>query len=190
MFCIHCGKNIEIDDKKCPYCGNIIESKIISKEIKNKYYTSIDDNLIKEYMGSKSDLFLNRKYSIGLFILLIIFNGAYLIYRKMYNLAIVWLVSSIGISLIPEVGNYVGIFNLIIALFFSLYFKELYLNQAKDKVNEIKQKNPTASSEELKHISKFKGGTNLLAAVIYLVINIVIVSHYFLQIYTSLRTLL
>lgn len=167
MFCKNCGKNIEVGLKKCPHCGKSILNEPISKEIKNKYYTQNDELLIREYMGRKADTFLIKDYSIGIFFLLLIFGSPYLMFRKLYLYGIIWMIASVGISFIPEVGNYVGIFNLIIAVIVSIFFKDMYLKQAQDKVNEIKGKNPTANTEELRMLARNKGGTNILVAIVF-----------------------
>lgn len=190
MFCKNCGKSIEVGLKRCPHCGVIIANESISNNIKNKYYTQSDDILIREYMGRKADLFLVKDYSIGIFILLLLFGSPYLMYRKMYSLGIIWMIASLGISFIPEVGKYVGIFNLVIAVIASIFFKELYLKQAQDEVDKIKGTNPAASSEELKAMARKKGGTNVIIAIVFGVMYLLNFMSLGYTIFTNIKNLI
>ena len=51
-------------------------------------------------------------------------------------------------------------------------FNEMYLNEARDAINGIKQRNLGISSDALKELVANKGGTNLVAAIIYSLIVI------------------
>lgn len=165
MFCEKCNEPLKDGNIRCSNCNAEVK-KPEENDIKNKYYNAIDDVLIREYMGEKADTFLYPGLSIRNFILLLLFGGVYLSYRKMYLYGIIWILITIALFAIPGVREYAVIFSLLLTLFFTFMFKSMYLVQAKEKVNKIKKEYKTASNEELKRKVRFAGGTNYLFKVL------------------------
>jgi hypothetical protein len=66
-------------------------------------------------------------------------------------------------------------------------FKKWYLSHVKEKVAKIKSENPGASFEQLRNICSKKGGTSMLALVIYIILEIIYIILVFFVI-VALRT--
>lgn len=165
MVCEKCNEPLKDGDVKCSKCGTEVNKKE-ENGIKNKYYNAIDDVLIREYMGEKADTFLYPGLSIRNFILLLLFGGVYLSYRKMYFYGFIWILISVALFVIPGIREYMVIFSLLLTIFFTFIFKSMYLAQAKDKIEKIKKNNKTASNDELKRKARVVGGTNYIFKVL------------------------
>lgn len=116
------------------------------------------DKFVKAYIGRNYNQINNMKFSIPA----LIFGPLYLLYRKVWGYAFGAILISIAASLLLDSG-YADIVNLIIHVFFAFKFKEIYLRQAEDKVENIEQQSLDKSTEELLNICRKKGGTSIKA---------------------------
>ncbi len=150
MICNNCGNNIVEGDKFCRNCGMSLKGE-------NNY----DEELLRVYVGKNYDKFVSRKFNVYM----LMYPNAYMLYRKSYKYFIILLV----LPFVPLIGIMVY-FVLTFILAFS--FNEMYLNEARDAINGIKQRNLGISSDALKELVANKGGTNLVAAIMYSLIVI------------------
>ena len=190
MICENCGSPLIGTEQKCPKCGNEIKKQEISKEIKNKYYNGNDETLIREYMGKKANMFLNQKFNPSILVVQLIFGFVYLLFRKMYFYGFLWFAILVGLSIIPETQNYSFMFSLIMAIYFSLNFKDLYLVQAKEQVDKIKGKNPTATKEDLMVLCRKKGGVNLTIGIIFGILYVLALIGFILSLIFGMDTVI
>ncbi len=162
MYCSKCGSKIEKDEKFCKYCGE----KIDEYENNNLTYnrTVTDDDLLKEYIGPNYDKIENCNFSIPAFL----FGGYYFIYRKMFLCSVVLILLSLSCIFVLKQYAVFGI--LLIALFFSFLFRNIYISHCKRKIQRIKLKNPSKNNSELISVCKEKGGTSVLILILTIVL--------------------
>jgi len=120
-------------------------------------YGSFEDILIDTYIGTNSADFKRGGFSIAAFFL----GVFYLLYRKMWTLAIsIILVSMIVTIFLPELSFIISIG---ITIYLSVSTKSLYMKHVKTKVNQIMQSNSSMANEQLLLVCSQKGGTSILA---------------------------
>lgn len=127
----------------------------------NNSSSNFDEELIKAYIGKNADKIINQKFSwCGFFL-----SSTYLFYRKMWLIGLLILgINFLATTFLP---SFSGIVSLALTLFVGLKFKDLYLNHVGEKVEEIKKQYPNASKEELLRRCYEKGGTSILAAILF-----------------------
>jgi Protein of unknown function (DUF2628). len=136
-----------------PYAHNNVQAY-------NPYqqYGSFEDVLIDTYIGKNSADFKRDGFSVAAFFL----GVFYLLYRKMWTLAI----SIILISIITSVflQELAGLISIGIPIYLGISARSLYMKHVKTKVNKIMQSNNGMANEQLLLICSQKGGTSVLAA--------------------------
>ena len=117
-------------------------------------------DLIQTYVGANSD-----KMTSGFSWCTAFFGIYYMVYRKMYSLAaICYIINIITITLLPKFEN---IISLVIGIVVAMIFKEMYMKKVTKKVEKIQEKNQGKTHEELLKICEKKGGTSIIAVIIY-----------------------
>ena len=115
-----------------------------------------DDELLKAYIGENSDIMLKSKWNIWF----CFFGVYYLLYRKMYYLAFIWVMIAVLIKLCLGSSIIAKILILILIVFVCRYFNEIYISVAKEEIKMIKKENVYATQEELIKICSKKGGVS------------------------------
>lgn len=130
-----------------------------------------DDKYIKAYIGQNYTQIKNMKFSLPA----LLFGPWYLIYRKVWGYAFGALIISLAASILLE-SNLADVVSLIIKIYFGFKFREIYLKQAEDKVESIKQQNLDKSTTELLAICKKKGGASIkiLATLFFIIISVAV----------------
>ena len=103
----------------------------------------------------------------------------------MWLLILVWFVLVFIISMFLPSLSFLSI---VIGIVFGVKFKELYLKNARESVEKIKNNNPTKSREEIKEICQKKGGTTIIPIVIIgiLIVLFVVIVGIMVVFYVSL----
>ena len=114
-----------------------------------------DDKYIKAYIGNNYALIKKMKFSFPA----LIFGPWYLLYRKVWGYAIGAIIISIAASILLS-NDFADFINLIINIYFACKFKEIYMKQAEDQVESIKQQNLDKSTNELLDVCRKKGGVS------------------------------
>ncbi|MBQ7668138.1 MAG: DUF2628 domain-containing protein [Clostridia bacterium] len=151
------------------------------------YYDNAEDdiNLIDEYMGKNANSIRNCGFSVPMFF----FGYYYLLYRKMYFLAMVFLILSAIFAAIP--GGVGMLIWLGMNIFMALKFNEWYLDKARTKIVEIRSQHITRRPIELVDICKKKGGTSIVAPIVgsflpFILAMVLLVIYFWDYIYTIL----
>lgn len=126
--------------------------------------------LIDAYIGENVDQIRNRTFSFCTFFFVI----SYMIYRKMWLLAVLYFVVTTIASLFL---SWIGSIILFVArIFVSVKFKDMYMNHVKEQVEKIKRENPEKNQEQLLSICRKQGGTSLLAVILVELISLALLS--------------
>lgn len=136
-----------------------------------------DDKYIKAYIGNRYNIIKKMKFSFPA----LIFGPWYLIYRKVWGYAIAAIIISLAAEFLLET-DLADVINIIINIYFACKFKEIYMKQAEDQVESIKQQNLDKSTSELLDVCRKKGGasTRGIAAIIIIgVLSAVAIFAYF-----------
>ena len=127
-----------------------------------------DDKYIKEYIGPNYNSIKNMKFSLPS----LIFGPIYLMYRKVWNYALAAIIIQVAAIFLLN-SDYSQVINLVINVFFGLKFQSIYMKQAEDKVEQIKQQGLDKSTTELLELCKKKGGTAIKNVVIAIFVSII-----------------
>lgn len=180
-FCRYCGYSLltnnsipsySLPNQNQPYNQNINNNQIPSYTSPNQnqnLYNNVNDTfLIDSYIGKNADKITTRGFSVPAFI----FGPYYLLYRKMYKVAVIWILILIIINVVSFLLNNILITRILGALVTAAHaavgakFKDIYVDFVTKKVKEIKEKNPSASANDLSKICMQKGGTTILPIVL------------------------
>lgn len=127
--------------------------------------------LIDSYIGKNADQICSGGFSFPAFL----FGPFYLLYRKIYLIATIWIVINYAlVKIFPsnegDTTYYIlRIITLVVNIVVGLKFKEKYVEYAEKKVNKIKEQNPDRDVNSLARICTKKGGTSLLPVVLFIV---------------------
>ncbi len=145
----------EMNSKNANFYSNSPSSSMPQKD--NSSFE--DEILINTYIGKNADKLKDGQFSFcSLF-----FGLLYVVYRKMWYLATIWVLINIFSSMF--LSSLSGIITLAFNVFVAIKFKNLYIKHVKEKVSLIKAKNPGATKEQLIAICSKKGGTSIIAVV-------------------------
>lgn len=173
------------------YNPNAVDKDVAQEKLdKQKQF----HELVEIYIGPKYYNFKKGSFSWCAFF----FGPLYFLYRKLYAVAIVLFLMLGGISTFFNVvynskfGNIKNIeilirskgyltsmiiyfsIMLIFYIFLGVIFKKFYFNECMERVAMIKKKNPDLGFNQLAELVKQKGGTNILAPLLVVVIPLVI----------------
>ena len=193
MRCPKCRSEVFGDEKFCRYCGQSLTTTVNDQPSLNPsipiynqssntqqntasnqynyqanqmYNNSEDEILLNEYIGKKAEEIKANKFNYSMFF----WGILYLFYRKMWLYAFA-LLAVTTISML-----FLAPFALVISIGASIYlaknFTKLYLSHAKDQIRKIKFDNSDKTTEQLIPIVRKKGGTSILAPILYLILCI------------------
>lgn len=207
IVCSNCGYNkntvVENDNQFATinmgvYNQNPVNQEEVDRKLQNQKEF---DELVEIYIGSMYYNFRKGKFSWCAFF----FGPLYFLYRKLYAVAGLIYLLMFGITgffkfttqgrfnniqdiktllTLKGFSTYLIIYSLIffvLYLFFGLTFKKFYFNEVVERIGKIKQDNPELGFNQLTQVVKPKGGTNILAPIIALLITIGIIVAYILM---------
>lgn len=159
MYCQNCGTQMNKNDTYCFHCGAFNK--------KNEDYS--DEELLVAYIGKNHEKIKNNGFSFSSFFL----GVYYFLYRKMYLLAFLWLVTSVFLTLM--LGAFSFFFIVLALILLSCNFNSIYLDKAKNDIEKIKQKYPGMDKEKLKKICRQKGGTDIIVPFVVSIFSFLLV---------------
>ena len=172
------------------YNQNPVDQKEVDRKLQNQKEF---DELVQIYIGDKYYNFRKGKFSLWAFL----FGPLYFLYRKLYAVAIIiyiiiFTISGFftfttqgrlyelqnirNISTLKSLSTYIIIYYsliLIFRLFLGIIFKKFYFNEVVERIGKIKQNNPDLGFNQLTQLVKQKGGTNILAPIIVLLLPLI-----------------
>ncbi len=172
------------------YNQNPVDQKEVDRKLQNQKEF---DELVQIYIGDKYYNFRKGKFSLWAFL----FGPLYFLYRKLYAVAIIiyiiiFAISGFftfttqgrlyelqnirNISALKGLSTYIIIYYsliLIFRLFLGIIFKKFYFNEVVERIGKIKQNNPDLGFNQLTQLVKQKGGTNILAPIIVLLLPLI-----------------
>ena len=178
MYCPKCGIKVNDGANYCRSCGkkvnnntdktyNQLENNNVVKEpLQQKI--SFEEQLLNAYIGINADNIKKESFSLPACFLSII----YLLYRKMWSLAIV--VFTVAIMVMIFLPPYATIIFFVVDIILGIKFNEMYVNHAKEQINEIRRKNPNASNKELLELCTKKGDVSSMLILAIFSLGIVI----------------
>ena len=139
-----------------------------------------DDKYVKAYIGQNYQSIKRMKFSFPA----LIFGPWYLLYRKVWGYAIAIIIISIAAQflLTSDLKDFV---NIIMNIFVACKFQSIYMKQAEDKVEQIKQQNLDKTTNELLDICRKKGGTSTKAPAIIIISALILIPIIAMYVYTN-----
>lgn len=125
-----------------------------------------DETLLRAFIGNNYEKITTQPFNIAGFF----FTGFYMLYRKMFLYALVFILAN---TIITAIINS-SIISLIICVLVGLFVNKIYLSFAKEKIINIKATHPNSTPEELRAICTNKGGTSFLTVILGLFAEIII----------------
>lgn len=171
------------------YNQNPVDKEEVEKKLENQKQF---DQLVETYIGSMYYNFRKGSFSWCAFF----FGPLYFLYRKLYAVAILLYIGSFAISgfftfttqgrylYVPNIkslltlkgfSTYLIIYTLvflIIRLFLGMTFKKFYFDEVVERIGKLKKNNPNLGFNQLLEVAKQKGGTNILAPILVILIPI------------------
>ena len=200
IMCSNCGYNRnntpEQDNQFATrnigvYNQNPVNQEEVDRKLENQKEF---DELVQIYIGDKYYNFRKGSFSWCAFF----FGPLYYLYRKLYAVAILIFLMIGGINVffkfttqgrfdnitkikdllsLKGYDTYMLIYLVtffIFYLFLVLTFKKFYFNEVIERIGKIKKNNPKLGFNQLTQLVKEKGGTNILAPILAIVIPIVL----------------
>ena len=148
----------------------------------------MEERLVSEYIGKDADKFMEGKTNWIAAILGQVIGPVWFFYRKSYLLGfaflvIAYIVGTIASAIYLDKASYIMFF---IYLFTA---NKLYLWDVRRKVNKM-MSSGDMSEEQLISTVREKGGTSVVAAVIYVIVLIAFTTIYFVAIYSAMSALI
>lgn len=217
MKCLKCGNELKDNEIMCSNCGynryaaeqndnqfatvnlgvynqNPVNQQEVDRRLQNQKEF---DELVEIYIGPMYYNFRKGGFSIWAFLL----GPIYFLYRKLYAVAGILYVMSLGISsfftyttqgrfnnlnvqnikslvTIKGLKTYIIIYLLVFLIFrmlLGLTFKKFYFNEIVERIGKIKQDNPDLGFNQLAQLVKQKGGTNIILPLLFIIIPIILI---------------
>lgn len=180
MKCPKCNNEISESSQYCKVCGQKIDDNHDNQYYYSEFYSNIyrptitsDEDYIKTYIGPTYETVKKEAFYILAFIL----GPFYLLIKKIYAPAFLFILLIIGIYLYDQDISY--IFYIIVSVYIGFKGNSMYIQHATRKVEEIKIGNPDKSSTELLEICKQSGKPNQLI-IITLVFSLIFINSVYL----------
>lgn len=173
------------------YNQNPVDQQEVERKLENEKEF---DELVQIYIGDKYYNFRKGKFSWCAFFL----GPLYFLYRKLYAVGVMLMLMNIGINAfftITTQGRFNNVRNLqelihlkgfstyliistivslSISLFLGFTFKKFYFNEVVERIGKIKQDNPELGFNQLTQLVKQKGGTNILAPILLILLPLIL----------------
>ena len=172
ILCSKCGASNEAGSAFCTKCGNsLAKTEVVDHISNNESYTQDELSLFLEK---------NQSYYLEKFNLIektgdkkawnwcaFLIGGYWMLYRKMYVQAIIYIIANLILGCIPFVG---WALSLALCVGLGIFGNSLYLDHIKKTFTEISY----ADSNMRSALISKKGGTNLVLPILLAVIPVII----------------
>jgi hypothetical protein len=149
----------------------------------------MEERLVSEYIGNDADKFENANINWTAAILGQSIGPVWFFYRKSYLLGFGFIILTL---IVGQIASALGISEAYYIMFFIYLFSanKLYLWDVRRKVNKILETNRNMSDDQLISLVREKGGTNGIAAAIYVIALIAIVVILYAMIFSAMSSIL
>ena len=172
ILCSKCGASNEAGSAFCTKCGNsLAKTEVVDNISNNESYTQEELSLFLEK---------NQSYYLEKFNLIektgdkkawnwcsFLIGGYWMLYRKMYVQAIIYIIANLILGCIPFIG---WALSLALCVGLGIFGNSLYLDHIKKTFTEI----GCADSNMRSTLINKKGGTNLVLPILLAVIPVII----------------
>ena len=172
ILCSKCGASNEAGSAFCTKCGNsLAKTEVVDHISNNESYTQDELSLFLEK---------NQSYYLEKFNLIektgdkkawtwcsFLIGGSWMLYRKMYVQAIIYIIANLILGCIPFIG---WALSLALCVGLGIFGNSLYLDHIKKTFTEI----GCADSNMRSTLINKKGGTNLVLPILLAVIPVII----------------
>lgn len=172
ILCSKCGASNEAGSAFCTKCGNsLAKTEVVDNISNNESYTQDELSLFLEK---------NQSYYLEKFNLIektgdkkawnwcsFLIGGYWMLYRKMYVQAIIYIIANLILGCIPFIG---WALSLALCVGLGIFGNSLYLDHIKKTFTEI----GCADSNMRSTLINKKGGTNLVLPILLAVIPVII----------------
>lgn len=149
----------------------------------------MNEKLIQEYIGKDAQKYMNSNTNFIAAVLGQTIGPVWFFYRKSYLLGFAFIIITLILGRISSALNMKEAYS-IMFLIYLFSANKLYLWDVRRKVNKIAQTNENMSQEELVDIVRQKGGTNALAATIYVIIVVALIAVLYAMIFYTITNYL
>lgn len=149
----------------------------------------MEERLMSEYIGKDAERYMNTNTNWVAAILGQSIGPVWFFYRKSYLLGFAFII----ITLIAgRIANAAGIDKAYYIMFFIYLFSanKLYIWDVRRKVNKIIETNRNMSDDQLVNLVREKGGTNGIAAAIYVIAIVAIIVILYAVIFSAMASML
>lgn len=186
MICQKCGSNVNPGEIFCRNCGVTVETKSQNNEVESELNNSSiflppenmveinkqdDNDLLSSYVGKNYEKFKEGKGLSNVSWCTLFFGPAYILYRKMWITAALWLSITLLIGIFLKNYMYISV---VLNTMMALFFKKIYIDNAKKEIKEIKEKNPNIERDKLLELCKKEGGTSVGIMIVVIIIYLVV----------------
>lgn len=148
----------------------------------------MEDRLVSEYIGKDAERYINTNLNWGAALLGQSIGPVWFFYRKSYLIGFVFIIVTL---IVGRIASAIGLNQAYYIMFFIYLFSanKLYLWDVRRKVNKIIQTNGNMQQEQLENIAREKGGTNGVAAAIYVIAIVALMVILYAMIFSAMTSM-
>jgi hypothetical protein len=148
----------------------------------------MEDRLVSEYIGKDAERYMNTNLNWAAALLGQSIGPVWFFYRKSYLLGFAFIIVTL---IVGRIASAIGLNQAYYIMFFIYLFSanKLYLWDVRRKVNKIIQTNGNMPQEQLENIAREKGGTNGVAAAIYVIAIVALIAILYAMIFSAMTSM-
>ncbi len=148
----------------------------------------MEEKLMSEYIGKDAERYMNTNINWSAALLGQSIGPVWFFYRKSYLLGFAFIIITL---IVGRIASALEINKAYYIMFFIYLFSanKLYLWDVRRKVNKILEANGNMPQEQLVNIAREKGGTNGIAAAIYIIAIIAVIAILYAMIFFTMKSM-
>ncbi len=146
----------------------------------------MEEQLMSEYIGKDAEKYMNTNTNWVAALLGQSIGPVWFFYRKSYLLGFAFIILTL---IVGRVATSLGIKKAYYIMFLIYLFlaNKLYLWDVRRKVKKILENNENMSQEQLVEIARKKGGTNAVAAAIYVILIVALIVILYAMLFSAMQ---
>lgn len=148
----------------------------------------MEERLMSEYIGKDAERYMNTNTNWVAALLGQSIGPVWFFYRKSYLLGFAFIIITL---IVGRIASAVGINQAYYIMFFIYLFSanKLYIWDVRRKVNKILETNRNMSDDQLVNLVREKGGTNGIAAAIYVIAIVAFIVILYAMIFSAMASM-